>query len=150
MVVIRKTPSGNDQRLLLRYKIVTETINSDTVQTLDNNLQFNLKANRVYAFDGWILMNSVAAANFRYEWSIPAGGTMFWDYILNAFPALANTQLTTTLLGTLGTNQYTQFRGKIEIVTGGIWGFTWSQGTSNAGDTSLLRGSWIRLLELGA
>jgi len=149
-MITRKLGSGNDQRLQIKTKLVAQTKNTDDTLALDNDLRFTLKENTMYGFDGWILVNAHATPDFRYNWTFPAGTTMFWDYILNAFPALSNTAVTSTLLSTLATNQYTQFRGTVFVgATPGLWGFNWAQNFPSVEDTILMKGSWIRLLELG-
>lgn len=137
---------GISQKLI--YKTVTETVNNSTVLQNDNELLFPILANEKWTFISLIIYNSSAVADFKLDYTIPAGASgkfssFNWvssgvagEYFIpigsvtNAAGAAADMGL---LLSGYVANGATA--GNVQ--------FQWAQNTAEVSNTQVLLGSWI-------
>jgi len=131
------------------FKKADETINDDDTLTDDNDLQFPVDANGVYAIYGQIFGLYPTPANIKWEFGVPTGITGGYAGIQRA------DQITTfrswTLLDnfTGGTTLHHDYLGVLVLGgTGGTFAFRWAQSVSDAGSTILKKGSWLAFRKL--
>lgn len=132
-----------------KYKAATETITSNATPQNDNDLFFTLDTDTTYSFQGYIHINSPAAAGFKMIFSEPTGAVFSWNYlsgevdynetsaVVNISTFDANVTVSVTFTGTITTSS-----------TAGDLQLQWSQTTSNVGNTSVLSGSWMTIKKL--
>jgi hypothetical protein len=138
-------------------KTAIETIQSDNTLSNDSALQFSTTANTTYLIEIWALFASTAAADFQYTLS-HSGTTTVIDYYeqrahatgangsgtlatypYNTSPQTRSLVLATTMFGAL------LFKIYLEVgASSGTFGFQWAQVTSNASDTSIKPGSYLK------
>jgi len=136
---------------LTAIKQTTQTKNSDTVLANDTELFVAMEANVIYGFTEYIRLNSVAAADILFDHAIPAGalGNRLLG-ILNDQVPIIDDDITDDLgANTDGTDQGIYMIGNVRMgATPGNLNFRWAQNASNAGDTSILAGSWMKLFRV--
>ena len=130
-------------------KSADETRVSDIVQTADSELKFQANPNKNYFVMLFLANNSPAAADFDYAWSVPSGSAVFidstWD--ANTNQTLDDWTAEQFLAGAAADVAIIVY-GMIRIgVTGGEVNLTWAQNVSNAGNTSVLKGSTIMVYQ---
>lgn len=138
-------------------KTTIETRNSDTTLTEDTDLQFTLEAGKTYFIEGHVFFDTVAAADFKYDFDGPAstdlvrikhshvipGGTAEVDDFDTAFNA------TNSVTGSGTDGGYLYFTALIiNGVSEDVFSLRWAQDTSDAGDTSVLPGSRMVIKEI--
>lgn len=132
-------------------KSVDETINSSIALQNDNELKATLRVNKVYSLQMFILLNSVAAANFKYNFTLPTGATGR----RTTAGASANTPQTTADItaelitsATDATDQQLRLYGFITMGgTAGDLQFQWAQNVSDAGNTTVKARSTLLVWE---
>jgi len=132
------------------FKETTENVSSNNTLHTDAELKVQLRANKVYAFYIQIYYQSVAAADFKYDFTVPtdAIGTR----IDNSWTSKAEnlvvdigdeTSLTTNFIqAVLSFNGFVDVKG-----TSGEFAFRWAQENSDAGITNVKRSSHFLLWE---
>lgn len=136
-------------------KIANEARSNTAVLVDDSELFFPTVAGAHYAIRSLIFFDTNVTANFLYRWNhtginagirrLPfraAGGTA---------PAYA------TVGNTFGTGEALTGTGTLGVIgdqivlivgdPGGLFSFQWAQNTPNAGNTSLIRGSYVEYME---
>lgn len=128
-------------------------VTGSTVLVNDSVLFVPVEANAAYELDCWIKFTAVAGEDIKIAWTFPAGSTMeyaalgtgptnFTDYDCSIVPG--GTSRTTR--GNGATPQSINSRGYIMTTgTAGNLQLQFAQGTSGAGNTTILTGSWIRI-----
>ena len=133
-------------------KTANETISSTTVLHNDNTLFVPMLANQTYRFRLTAYFDTVAAADFKFRHAGPAAPVsvrIFRFTILPAAIAFSNIAIDTAYsdadvvcLSASGNGGYVVLDA--DIVNGpnaGNFNFQWAQNTSNAGNTTVLKGS---------
>lgn len=147
-----------------------------TVTAADPHLQFDVVANAVYRWHGWIKYDGPTAADLNLDFSAPAGSLGEWTAIgpghspvigASATPALitdtqdargylmrveANDVTSARSYGTLGTGNVPitlQLYGMLRVAaTGGTFSLDWAQFSSNATPVTLYTDSWLTMLRV--
>jgi hypothetical protein len=147
-----------------------------TTATADLHLQFEVVANGVYTWNGWIKYDGPTAADLNVDFSAPSGALGEWTAIgaghspvigASAAPALitdtqdargylmrveANDVTSARSYGTLGTGGIPltlQMYGTLRVgSTGGTFSLDWAQLVSNATAVTLYTDSWLSMLRV--
>lgn len=143
-----------------------------TTVTADPHLQFEVEANAVYTWHGWIKYDGPAAADFNIDFTAPSGALGEWTgwgagvaFItsVNTTPALiqdtsstrgylirteSNDVSQSRSFGTLaaGTPLTADLKGTLRVgSTAGTFSMDWAQLASDAGSTTLYTDSWLEM-----
>lgn len=143
-----------------------------TTATADPHLTFEVAANAVYVWDGWLKYDGASgSADFIVDFTAPASALGEWGAHgvgINIIGANNTPTLQSDVSGSNGymlraeSNDVTQFRtygtlgvGNALVVmlmgtlrtagTAGTFSLDWAQGTSNATATTLYTDSWLRM-----
>lgn len=150
------------------YKSADESLNTNTTVQSDDALLWAVAENEVYRFD---MMLIITAANttmdFKCQFSLPAGATMFWGHHgangavgapagFLGMQSVASTQdpamteaTTGVLTSTLAGTQIVVLEGIVLVSsTAGNVNFQWAQSTSNGSNLTVKAGSNIVLHRL--
>ena len=140
------------------YKAADETITADATLNSDATLRFTCAASKNYVFSAHIFYESATAADFRFGMTGPTSPTKFsvlWHHVTPE-TAVTNVFGRWTAYETTGeiiTHTANTAGGHIKLSgliqngsNAGTLIFTWAQGTSNAGNTTVLAGSWLEIL----
>jgi len=133
-------------------KLVDETRVSTTVFADDAELKFNAKANKTYLIELTIFFKGVAAADWKFQMSIPGGGALARRNIAIADPSVFTaTGVATTSSGAINSDDTIQqmktFIRLINLAVADEVVLQWAQASSNAGDSSVLQGSTLKFWE---
>jgi hypothetical protein len=135
-------------------KTSVQVVNNSTNPTADNQLVMPVAANAVYKVHLYLVYNSNATADFKYDFSQPTGASYAnWTYIggnaANFQTLVAPLGAVTALNGTGGdapANAWGIFA--TSSTPGNLW-VRWAQNTANASDTSVKPGSFLELVRIG-
>lgn len=149
-----------------------------TTATADPHLQFEVEANAVYAWWGWLKYDAPAAGDINVDFSVPSGALGEWSAIgvgigrvVGATDAAtpvvqADTQASTGYmvrvettdvaaarafggLGTAGTPLSVDLKGTLRMgSTAGTFSLDWAQRVSDATATTVYTDSWITMLRI--
>lgn len=149
-----------------------------TTATADPHLQFEVEANAVYTWWGWIKYDAPAAGDINIDFSAPSGALGEWTAIgvgigrvVGATDAAtpvvqADTQASTGYmvrvettdvaaarafggLGTAGTPLSVDLKGTLRMgSTAGTFSLDWAQRVSDATATTVYTDSWIIMLRI--
>lgn len=145
-----------------------------TTNTADPHLQFEVVANAVYRWFGWIKYDGATAADLVITFSTPASALGEWGGHGNGIVVVGASNTPTLETDTIRSNGYlirtetndvNQFRtygclgvgnalgvlinGTLRVAsTGGTFSLDWSQSVSNATATTLYTDSYISLLRI--
>jgi len=144
-----------DGRTFIR-KTLDEPIANNTIQN-DDHLFADVLANRIYRVEQHLSYFAVAAADFAFDWVVPAGCTGTYTATNPTLGSGASAPYLGALAwssgGTFegqGIDMYARFSGL--LVVGGTPGtvrFRWAQVTTNAGNPSIVRAnSWLELRDV--
>lgn len=146
------------KEVILR-KLADQTVTNSTTLVSDTALTFPAAANTVYRIRLFLIYDSATAADFNYNFSIPAGAT--------GFKATHSTGLTTTICAggsdTFAYNSITQQNSNVggagtgtanscsmlidgTVIIAGTAGnvtFQWAQATADATNTVVRTNSWL-------
>ena len=149
-----------------------------TTATADPHLQFEVEANAVYAWWGWLKYDAPAAGDINIDFSVPSGALGEWSAlgvgigrVVGATDAAtpvvqADTQASTGYmvrvettdvaaarafggLGTAGTPLSVDLKGTLRMgSTAGTFSLDWAQRVSDATATTVYTDSWIVMLRI--
>lgn len=145
--------------------------NSTTTQTPDPHLTFEVEANAVYVWDGWIKYEASTTGDFIIDFSAPTGSLGEWGahgpgiVVIGADDSplglQTDTAQSTGYMLRVETNDVTQFRtygglgaqqltvliaGTLRVgSTAGTFSLDWAQGTSDASNTTVYTDSWLKM-----
>jgi len=134
-------------------KTADETVTSSAVVQADDELKVPLKANTAYHITLLFYFQTNVAADFKYNFSVPSGATGnqlsgLWNATnlddAEAFGTERNVEPNDTVVH--------HIQQHLRVITGSTSGdfiFQWAQRISDAGDTKVLRGSMMEVLEEG-
>lgn len=142
-------------------KAADESIASDALLSMDADIRFFANANNIVAFEAVVFFSSATAADFKFGWDGPASPTLFSARVAymgpdsgTSFGPGQDTQGKWTAYETVGESINSSVftaGGSIHIkgilhngANASSCGFTWAQGTSNVGATTVHAGSWIK------
>ncbi|MFV8127550.1 hypothetical protein [Streptomyces syringium] len=146
-------------QILFARKTVDTARTSTTTSTDDPHLSVPVSASATYTVDGLIIYNTPQAADFKFQFAVPAGATQLWspwaisdDSDVNAGGTVGRIRTGTstggaTQLGVLATVNVTcRPVGLIRTgATAGTVVVQWAQGASSASATTVVTDSWIKL-----
>jgi len=136
-------------------KVSDTTRSSTTTFADDPDLTVPVAANINYYVDAMLLYDTAATPLIKFQLTVPSGATRYW-----VFNGLA-TSVTATgdgvvrlsdkvnALGTAGAGSITGAPLRGTVLNGSTAGFAtlqWAQNVSNAANTILKAGSWLRLI----
>lgn len=136
------------------FKTTTETITADSTLSNDAVLLFAMLANTTYAFRGRVFFDTTNAADFKWRHSGPAAPTLVRIKRSNVIPGgtsytliavdTAYSAADIALTGAGTTGGWVEFEGIIANgANAGDFNFQWAQNASDAGNTSVLAGSYL-------
>jgi len=135
-------------RTLKAVKSADETIDTSTVMQNDDELVVAVQANTTYKFVLILMINSVAAADFKWQMALPAGASgdsINGIHRQDAFVSITDITASHTLTSN-AVDEAIVVTGRIIIAgTAGNAQLQWAQNTSNAGDTTVLQGASLVL-----
>lgn len=145
---------------------------STTTATADPHLTFEVEANGVYVWDGWLKYSAATSGDIIVDFSVPTGSLGEWGaygpgiVVIGAddspLALQTDTQQSTGYLLRAETNDVSQFRtygglgssvGLTILLSGtlrvsssaGTFSLDWAQGTSDATATTLFTDSWLKI-----
>ncbi len=152
-------------------KTIDETINDSAVFQNDNELVFTLVANTSYVFELLLLLNAVSVTpDFKFQWTVPAGATMFWGPPVVVRPGGANptvwasywgsvpsgmvpnallTEASTIVEEGINGTRGVVYSGIVRCAgTAGSLQLQWAQNTQTAEDSKVLKDSYLKIRKL--
>lgn len=143
------TSSGGDTFV---RKTADETVNNSAVMQDDDALLFAAEANATYAVEVFVMYTSTTVADWKIEWTLPAGASGLRHYQYNTGNTCvtfsgAGHLWTQQLNGIAGTGGLCSFTAVGTVITAGTAGnvvFEWTQNTQEATNTVVHAGSYIR------
>jgi hypothetical protein len=139
-------------------KSADEIVNNSNVVQDDDELFFSVQANKIYVVQGIILLQATGVtSDWRFIWSLPAGGTFFWDpeWIAsvarwNPVAVASSPQAIDTGLLTLGSQNNIHGFNFLAILimagTAGTANLQWAQNTATVADNTVKAGSSILVI----
>lgn len=142
---VNRSLINRGQRVVV--KATDETVSSSTTLQADNELTFTTEGNETYIIEYMFVYNSGAVPDFKFQW-VETDGTFLitaesWNTTFQ-FNGLTEASAATFSDG-FGSN--TPLRGSGIVfagATGGPFTLNWAQNTSNASNTTVLAGSYLR------
>jgi len=138
------------------YKAADESVNSSNTGTTlqnDNELFVTVPANVTRKLEMHVIQNSPTAADFKADFTFPAGLTMTYSRLGvglasggNVHQLFVSNQLTVILDDGLAADRSFMIWGRVTNgSTAGVLQFRWAQNTANASDTTVRAGSYMEL-----
>ncbi len=122
-----------------------ETITTDSTLSQDSTFSFKLDPDDWYLFEGFLVIQSPTAADFKIDWG---GQTLIHFFELGDLAFTVTSQNATETFQTSGDKQMLSFQGAVLVNNTAPYAFTsidWAQGTSDAGNTTMFAESYIKL-----
>lgn len=151
------------------YCTTDVTKNANTTLGDVTGMSVSLAANAQYAVDGWLYWQSNPTADIKFGWTVPSGTTGFWSIIgprVDTAPVAGSERINHTDYGTVATSSTLsaagddEFTGTVFIsavphcyfttTNAGTLQLQFAQNTSNASNTIIKTGSWMRVTRLDA
>jgi len=146
-------PSGSGLTFAKVVKPDDEDITEDTVLSDDTDLKVTLSINKEYHFHCIIYMSTTQAADFKWQFSVPAGATgsrLDGNWNIQSFNAGGDIALleSMTFFGSDNSIQTMSIHGVVSMGgTGGDLVLTWAQLNSSTTTTSIKKGSLLIVWE---
>lgn len=150
----------NDALSIERVVIATadQTVASSTVLVNSTYIFMSVAANAFYTLDMFLIYDAPAAGDFKYDWTVPAGGFFRKSQWASGTTA-ATTDATifhqaddvlTGAAGGIAAGTYMTSRpvGVLATISAGTLQFRFAQ-VAASGSTILKAGSWMRLTRVG-
>lgn len=142
----------------VRRQQVDQTVNNSTTLINSNYLSFSVEASKKYILESAIMYQAAAAADFKFNLSLPSGSSLIigtWTSLVTAAAVdstIAHDAIATQPwpMGALtGVTMTSRPTGTISIGgTPGTAVVQFAQNTVNASNCTLVTGSWMRLTEV--
>lgn len=142
---------------LYKVKSANESVTSSTVLQNDDQLFVSVAANASYILDCWFQYTAAAAGGLKLDWSVPSGAACSTtNFGVNFGGVLTDYNVVVTAAGStrsVGGNgavvMSCQPRGYVTVgSTSGNVQLRWAQDTSNGTATTILTGSYLRLVRV--
>jgi hypothetical protein len=137
---------------LWKRKTSTETLNNDNTLQNDDQLFLPVAANTEYQLEMRLRISSGATPDWKCLFTFPVGLTMNYNVttITAGATTLQNFDLDQTSTTTVEGGQTSLFFDGTVVVssTAGTLQLQWAQNTANASDTSVLAGSYLKLMKV--
>ena len=142
---------GSGGLITTAFKTTSETITNDNTLSDDADLVVAVVANQRYSLEVFFDFSSANAADFQFDLRGPAGFNLDGLVVMGIEDTIL--QLTSASSLTIDTTNpafvyHASIIGKVFATSSGDVRFRWAQGISDAGNTTLLIGSWIRIQRL--
>ncbi|MGH8575350.1 MAG: hypothetical protein ACREXJ_00190 [Gammaproteobacteria bacterium] len=132
------------------YKTTDTTRSSTTTLAADPHLTLDIDANAVYLLTFRAAVQSPAAADLKWDWSLPASATMHhYTYAVTGGTGSFTPATSSITLATTGGADGVIIYGT--IITGATAGnvtWRWAQAVSDAGSTIVLAGASLHLIRI--
>lgn len=148
------------KQIKIHLKTAGTTRTNNTTLAIDPDLQFQAQPNESYLFRGFVLFDTTANADFKFTVTGPTSPTAVrWKRhaiapaataysgigVATAFNG-AGTAITSTSAG----SGIVEFQGGlVNGANAGAVGFSWAQNTADAGNTTVLKGSFLEWARVG-
>lgn len=143
-------------------KTADETVNTSAALQNDDVLVLPVAASSKYLVDAFIIYDSNTTADFKCAWVGPSGATMNWTVnglavastavsgsVVLANAAIADAGAQSIGGAGAGTQVVAHIAGILTVsTTAGTLQFRWAQATSDASDTKVIAGSYLRLIKV--
>jgi len=151
--------SVNRFRDLLAIKAANETVNGSATLQNDDALVLTVVASAKYILDAYVIYDSGTTPDFKCAWVGPSGATLQWSVgglaaassavsgsVVLAVAAIGDAGVQAVGGAGAGTPVAAIIRGLLTVsTTAGTLQFRWAQNTSDASDTIVVAGSYMRL-----
>ena len=141
----------NDNRTF--FKAVNENVTASTALQDDNDFTFTANTSTTYSFEMLLVVTGDAGGDLDFGWTVPASWTIHGNTSTNlAGPTFASfTETGETTLQTTGIQAAYSLTGVFDGngLAAGTITFRWAQNASQATNTVIERGSWMKIKELG-
>lgn len=125
-------------------KVTTETVNNSTTLQDDDELTFSIGASEKWAFNMCLIYRSGTTPDFKLQWSLPSGCSIFYQQDDVAEAAFTEVDNYTISGAGASTSSIASFYGVIlNGSTAGNITLQWAQAVQNASDTKVMAGSYI-------
>lgn len=133
-------------------KASNETVNSggtgDTLQN-DDDLTFSVAASSTYVVEGVMFVTSAATPDFKFQWSLPASATIDGVVRQTSSSILKFSEAAATTIAYAADDDIHHFTAiLITAGTAGTAVLQWAQNTSDASNTTMNAGSWLRWIKV--
>lgn len=140
-------------------KTANEVVNNSTTFQNDDHISFTVAANGWYALEGYFVYTSPGTADIKFNWTGPAGTSLFWTNFAVNTAALAEYNVVVEGLNAAGsargvggndaTTMSMQPKGVVVVSsTAGTFQLQWAQNAAVASATTMLAGSWAKLTKI--
>lgn len=136
------------------YKTANQIVTNSATLVNDTHLLLNVVANATYIVQGFIQYNAATAADFKWNWTFPAGATFSYYFpgpgtaatAPETAPLMTSTSTATGARGGTGGSIGVPVMGVLSIAaTAGTFRFQFAQNAATAGDLTVYAGSFIQL-----
>lgn len=137
------------------------TVNASTTLVDATGLSLTLDADSTYILDSYIAYSSGATPDIKFAWTIPTGMTGHWALFGQTSSAtgsvgsmdMRHATSFTTALAAAGSGSFSSLmvvlpRAYLVTDSAGTLQLQFAQNTSNASDTIVKTGSWIRCMKV--
>jgi len=146
-------------------KAADETVNNSTALQDDDHLVFAVAANTSYLVEMMLLLNATGqAADWKFGWTLPVGGTMFWGSVGAATLTTGNwfvqeaagvaviilaNETQTVLINSQSGTHGARITAIVRVAgTAGNLQFQWAQNTATVADSKILKDSTMRVTKI--
>lgn len=129
------------------YKAADESRSQTTAAAADGTLSLVVQQPGKYALEA-VLIHSAGAGAFKFRLPTPAGGSL--AYTVDDDKALRDGATNDVDADTSGSDRVTRISGTVDIVSSAGVSLSWAQNVSNAADTIVKTGSFLKLTWIGA
>jgi hypothetical protein len=144
------TPAKLAKRFPIQTLVKTadETVNNSNVLQNDDVILFTVEASKLYSVELIVHYNSGSTPDFKWAFSVPSGTTFIGKELQDADRVTQVTESGNNPIGT-GANKTLVIKGTIiSSSTAGTVNWKWAQDTTNASDTKVLIGTYIKVEKL--
>ena len=144
--------------IFIRKATETQVVNNSTVFVADSHLILPMVANARYELTGTVFWDSGTTGDIKFDWTVPAGGTVpFWtvtapDTALAFNTAISQGAATAIARGGAGIGTFVAGLFTGQVVTAGTAGnltLRWAQNAAEAVNTRIKTESWLKLIRVG-
>jgi hypothetical protein len=130
-------------------KVTDETIISNATFQNDDVLFVSVSAGYTYELEAVIHHQSNTTPDIKFQWTVPSGATIVWAHMgtVTNFAATYYTTASVSVLDGNGGNASSLVKGIVTVgATSGTLQLQWAQITSNASNTIVRAGSYLKLV----
>jgi len=122
-----------------------ETVNNSSTLQSDDDFTFSVDANTNYLIDIYFFINTSGTADFKWDWSLPSGGTFDGRELGPQTRNIDVTEAGDLIAAYSAGDNNVLIQGVLKIgSTAGTVVIRWAQATAEVSDTKLQAGSWLK------